>query len=266
MRPKYQTFYSVEQVPARFDLVEIKHDGMWCVCYVDAKGGAKLYNRRGLLHCERKIKGWKPGMGKAIIVGELMVGTPRSCSSNTHNTFIVFDCLYAYHSDLSSRPLKSRKVCLGRIVSDVVPPLGGAWMRQSITFPRADARRLWDWPVMAGNHEGLVFKCSIDYFGDSWARVKKTVTQDYILMGVVPRKQGRLTLVGGLLKDGELSECVRVYTNVPPGLEAEPGQVFEASGNQLFQSGALRHPRFERMRPNKKPNDCILKGNGNEIY
>jgi ATP-dependent DNA ligase len=37
------------------------------------------------------------------------------------------------------------------------------------------------------------------------------------------------------------------------------GKVFEASGKDVYEGGALRHPSFERWRPNKLPHECKRK-------
>jgi hypothetical protein len=38
------------------------------------------------------------------------------------------------------------------------------------------------------------------------------------------------------------------------------GKVMTASGKAVFKSGALRHPNFIRMHPDKDPKDCIRTG------
>jgi ATP-dependent DNA ligase len=35
------------------------------------------------------------------------------------------------------------------------------------------------------------------------------------------------------------------------------GKVMTCSGKDIFKSGALRHPNFVRLHPDKDPKDCI---------
>ena len=72
---------------------------------------------------------------------------------------------------------------------------------------------------------------------------------------------------GGLYADGRLIEVLRVSgldDRTRQTLAADPerfvGRVFEAKGNALFKSGALRHPSFVRFRNDKFPAECIFPG------
>ena len=66
--------------------------------------------------------------------------------------------------------------------------------------------------------------------------------------------------VGGAYRDGKLtrmckvsgmSDRLRIDTWQRP--DKYIGRVFEAEGAQLFESGALRHPRFKRWRTDVTP-------------
>jgi len=260
-RPIYEDFGSVEDVPARFDLVEIKLDGMYCECLIDAKGRVKLRNRWGATFEERQIKRWPKELGCVVMAGEFIKGTQRSLTDPDRMRLVCFDVMIAGSTSLEEDTLAERRGTLERVFAWI--DSSGAdcdWLALHTQSPREDAQNLWRFRVENGNDEGLVFKSSRGYWGQDWARVKRRVTQDYVLLKVEPRKNNRITLVGGVYKGGELKEVAYVFSGVPADLAIGVGEVFEASGNQLFKSGALRHPRFERVRPDKPAIECRING------
>ena len=265
MRPPYYDAKSIYDVPSRYDLFEIKHDGMYCTCSITESGEASLYSRTGKRIKIIQIHGWEETkLGPTVLVGEYMMGTARSRFTNLHKRLVTFDCLKSNGVDYSGEKLSVRRAALDYVFTKIATLDFRAssekmnWIIQSNQFLRQTAELLWSGYVVNGNQEGLVFKNSNGYFGSAWYRCKKTVTADYVLMDIVPRKNGRVTLVGGLYVDQKLTKVCRVYTNVPKDFDAPIGSVFEASGNQFFESGALRHPKYCRLRENKPAASCKL--------
>ena len=260
-RPVYHDFERVEDVPARFDIVEIKLDGIYCEMLIDKNGKVKMKNRHGEVFEERFIGRWPKGLGAVVLVGEYMAGTTRSAQSKDHGSVICFDVLAVFGQDVRDEKLSYRRDALERLFR-YLESTGGryAWLTMGKQDKREAAGVFWNFRVLRGSAEGLVFKSSRGYWGDDWARVKKRVTVDYVLIRTERTKNGRTTLVGGVYKGGRLCEVARVHTRVPVGLNAPQGTVFEASGNQLNQSGALRHPRFERIRTDKNADECRMNG------
>ena len=251
-------------MPARFDLVEVKLDGYYAEILINEKGHAKIRNRHGITEENIKINRWPKELGCVIMAGEMIKGTQRSLTDCNRNKLVCFDVMVACSTSLEMETLKERRGSLERVFAWLES--SGAdcdWLAMHGQNPRKDAKNLWRFRVENGNDEGLVFKSSRGYWGQDWARVKRRVTQDYVLLKIEPRKNNRITLVGGVYKGGELREVVQVYNGVPRDVAIGVGEVFEASGNQLFKSGALRHPRFERIRPDKPAIECRISEKGN---
>ncbi len=139
-------------------------------------------------------------------------------------------------------------------------------MNYSPVWESSATESLWNEWVVGGDFEGLVFRDGIGGF----ARMKKRVTMEYILMRVEESTADKYkaggyakALVGGLFENGKLVEKVSISGLTDTQRrdffmrrKVLVGSVFEASGKGIFKSGALRHPSFERMRSDKEPEEC----------
>ena len=130
----------------------------------------------------------------------------------------------------------------------------------------SEARALWKQHVKGGDYEGLILGGA-----QGLARMKAQATYDYVCMGFEPSDAdkyvgwGVRNVIGGLYVNGELQRVTRVggltddqraaFFQNPTGYV---GQVFEAEGKKLFDTGKLRHPNFLRWRTDKKATACKL--------
>jgi len=119
-----------------------------------------------------------------------------------------------------------------------------------------------------GEYEGFVLK---DPITQSFYKFKRTWTVDYVIMGfngsesLTYKESGVASIQCGLYVGGKLA-----HVGNAGGLTDEErfafhegdaffiGKVIEVSGKQIFDSGAVRHPNFVRMRPDKLPRECTL--------
>jgi len=238
-----------------FDLVELKYDGMFATAEC-ADGAIVIRGRNG------RIKACLATSTplRAKLVGEYLYGTAWAKRTGRTGQLWAFDVIEVDGKDVSQRPLANRRMLLNNLTL----PAGFHIAPQ---YPAHEWQRLWSDLVEPGDFEGLVFKSSRDRYGEPWARMKRRVTCDYVCMGTTPgsgRYAGQAaSLIGGLHVKGHLTAVIRV-----PGLTNEQrveyaihperivGRVFEATGYDLFPSGALRHPAFGRWREDKASEEC----------
>ena len=134
--------------------------------------------------------------------------------------------------------------------------------------------------IVSAGGEGVVLKHRNGLYHPGkrtkdWIKIKRQTTVDVVLLsaipvqgkGVVAERVGTPDAVGaleyGVYKDGALTRIGTVG-----GLEDEERKMFaeeieslvgttiEISGQEIGKNGALRHPKFIRLRPDKLPTEC----------
>lgn len=258
-RPPY-TDCQPGEPPTGFDLVELKYDGWFAVATIDS-GTCTFVSQTGRVIERRLVSRDLPTM---TLVGELLRGTTWACETGRTGQFVVYDALYIDWAELSRKPLHARRRTLERLFADQPLPEAFQLIEQ---YPFQAWQELWKERVETEDFEGLVFKSSTGSYGEPHARMKRTVTAEYVCMGANPGS-GRYADVaasirGGLFVDGKLKQVISVgglTDELRRAVWEEParfvGKVFEAAGKALFSSGALRHPAFLRWRPDKPASQC----------
>jgi bifunctional non-homologous end joining protein LigD len=198
----------------------------------------------------------------------------------------LFDLLYFDRYDVTSLPLRTRKALLRKAVrwTDRV-----RWTE----FEAGKGRRLWQTACMNGE-EGVVGKLlASPYFpGRSpwWVKVKCVGRQEFVIGGFTDPQRSRIglgaLLVGyydgvrrltyaGKVGTGYTAEALRDLRERLGKLEQEhspfaagsprrtagvhwvkPALVAEVAYAEWTQHGLLRQPRFEGLRPDKRPAEC----------
>jgi ATP-dependent DNA ligase len=167
--------------------------------------------------------------------------------------------------DLRKRPYSERRSLLESLAID------DPFVRLCSTI-RADNSQMAFEIARRDGAEGIVVKaqCGL-YHHLSWARMKAVETWDFIIMDYTAStskkflNNGIATLELGLFdRNGNLCHCCSCG-----GLTDEfrhifykdldtrkyIGEVCEISGQEMFKSGTIRHPRFNRMRPDANPSE-----------
>lgn len=258
-RPPYADCLPSEPPPG-FDLVELKYDGCFATATVD-RGTCTFTSRTGRTIETREVS---PAIPPMTLVGELIRGTAWACETGRKGQFVVFDVLCVNQRELGDEPLSVRRRELKRLFAD--QPLPESF-RLIYQHQFSAWLNLWSKHVEPGNFEGLVFKSSTGSYGEPHARMKRTVTAEYVCMGANPGSgkyaDVAASIRGGLFVDGKLKQVISVgglTDELRRAIWKYPasfiGQVFEAAGKALFPSGALRHPAFLRWRPDKPAAQC----------
>lgn len=245
-----------------FDTVQLKYDGFWTVVIIK-DGIAQVFSSSGEL---RETFSIATGLGEVRLICEWMYGTTWGIdySSKSGYRFIVHDIVMFNGVDVREYGTRRRFVFIEQALE--------AMVNQTI-FKRVESWSMHDFELVWNRYipafEGVVFKNAASIYGDLVGRHKRVVTQDYVFMGVnggAGKYEGTTgSVIGGLYINGVLTAVCSVgglSDNMRAWFwenkEKLAGKVFEAHGKVLFESGALRHPGFARMRPDKKAEECIL--------
>lgn len=228
----------------------------------------------------------------SVLIGEYMYGSNWAIRNKLEGQIILFDIWRDSSSAMVRRfNLQIRRGKMAKVASDAARKKDavriwsrngqlkyeGAFPKFQITelYPVTEANRLWQRHVVEGDFEGLMYKRN----NEAWegglggiGRRKKVVTMDYVIMGFnqsdAPKYVGRMvkSIIGGLYINGVLAEVIDVggglnestRTDMFKNPKRYVKQVMECEGKDVFASGALRHPSFRRLRPDKQASDCRL--------
>ncbi len=237
-RPKYVDLAPGDwEAASKYGWCELKYDGEYC----ELRGGPTgwtITNRRG-----REIASGAEPMPVCHLLMERIVGTEWARRSELHGTYVAWGALSSKGVHLSREHLRGFYAALHFAGLPVTIP---------IRINPAAAASAWSIYVKRAGWEGLIFRTA----GGKFARMKKRVTMDYVMMGYTWSIEQR-SINGGLYNGrGKLIEKVSVPHD--GDIPSKPGHVFEASGLAVTARGSLRNPRFERWRPDKCAEECVI--------
>jgi ATP-dependent DNA ligase len=196
--------------------------------------------------------------------------------------YVVFDCLWFKGQDVRSCPLRERY----NLRDQALKQWGNQYVGGSYPFVGGAKRAFFDEVVERGG-EGVVLKHFDHRYGDEklWVKVKAEATADVVIMGFTEGK-GKYKGQIGAIRFGQWMKYEQYIKHGPhaPFLHKEPalqylgqcsgfeeslrteisntpkrflGTVIEIRHNGREPTGAFRHPRFKRFRPDKSPKDCV---------
>jgi len=221
-RPHY-TDAAPGKPPRGYDIAEEKLDGQFAIATI-RRGRMVVTGRTGRVLHRRRIEAID-----AVLMGEWMAGTARAKRSGLHGLFVAVDINMM--GDGHARRGLLERYCQAAGIPVVFRTSFQHW------------RAVWEAPDV----EGVVFKRSADAFGGDCVRMKHVQTADYVCLGVVETPSGGHSIRLGL--DGR--DVGTINATPKQAREARKGRVVEVVGNELYASGALRHPRFGRWRDDK---------------
>jgi bifunctional non-homologous end joining protein LigD len=234
-------------------------------------------------------------VAEAVLDGELVALDPKGRSSfqllqNQRGgdlRFVAFDLLWLDGEDLRSRPLEARRELLESVLAHVEPPVQ---LAERLDMPMARAleaaqRRGW---------EGLIAKRKGSRYVGSrsgeWLKLKVVTGQEVVILGFIPIKNERSAkelgalLVGvngpdgfhdvgkvgtgfdtkmrqklrAMLEELRVDEPVAVDAKRRPGaVWVQPKYVAQVHFTEWTDDGRLRHPTFQGLRTDKKPEEVV---------
>lgn len=191
--------------------------------------------------------------------------------------FYVFDCLNFGGDDLRQNQLKRRRVASLAVLEQSYNRVVGieAFIRHIPILSRVSdnteesIKQSFDDAIALG-HEGIIIK-NLDgpYHKNQWVKLKTSNTYDLVIMGydnsesITYATNGIAAINLGLYDaDGRLhfvSKCSGMKDEIKALLFMHGteyiGQVAEVGAQEMFPTGALRHPRFIRLRPDLSATD-----------
>jgi bifunctional non-homologous end joining protein LigD len=285
---------------------EFKWDGVRAIAMI-AGGTVHLYARSGaeITTAYPELVALGHAVGDAVLDGEIVAldergrpsftrlaermhvrDAPRAhrLAASTPITYMVFDILSLYGSDVTAQPYADRRLLLESLtLAD----------RHWLVSPRFDDGRATLAAAEEHALEGVVAKrlgsaYRPGFRSPDWVKVKRDQTDEFVVGGWRPgaRTLGAL-LVGKPLPDGQLDYRGRVGGGISeanqrallarlrplkvprsPFAQALPREdsrdatwvrpevVVEVRYGQRTPDGRLRFPRFVRLRPDKTPAEC----------
>ena len=217
---------------------------------------------------------------------------PREISVESRTnptTYVAFDLLHFDGKDIIREPLEYRKRLLRRIISEGPHLLYGEHIEtKGLTYYK-EASRL--------GFEGIIAKERASQYlpgirTSSWVKIKGVSTIDAVVVGYAQGEGARASTFGSLVtalydKNGKLVHIANVgggFNNatldlIKPKLDrlitksvlikepfdapspitwVKPRIVIEVLYSGITTERKLRFPRFNRLRTDKKPGDCVL--------
>lgn len=201
--------------------------------------------------------------------------------------FVAFDLLWLDGHDLRDKPLEARRELLESLFSGVKPPLQLA-ERMNMAMERAlkEAQRR-GWEGLIAKRKGSAY---VGSRSGQWLKLKVIAGQEVVILGFLPIKNEHSAKeIGALLvgvngPDGyldvgkvgtgfdtkmrhqlrEMLEKIRVDKPVAVDAKKRPGAVWvrpkyvaQVHFTEWTDDGRLRHPVFQGLRTDKKPEEVI---------
>lgn len=279
-RPSYETFFAAD-LPAlkggsEYEIVELKADGIWGELVLEGHQ-VSVWSRTGALKGAWKVSPNKNYSERIVLHGEYMYGSQFSKDPLHSLRFYAFDCTEMRGVDIRERPFTLRR-CALEIACDGLPYQDRIVPVQQWHLPRHDIQELWQRKVVRGGWEGLILKKRSATYGHGFARIKKEYEADYVCMGFTQsdaeKYKGQMvrSIVGGLYFGGKLRQVIKCSgmgederAEMYQSPERYIGKVFTVRGKGRFKSGALRHPNFIRLHPEKSPLECTYQSTMSQL-
>ena len=253
-------------------IVQPKYDGRWGRLHHESGSNKMiLWSRHGKVQ-KQIVKSEFCDLDEFTLHGEYIFGTSFAKNSPLENKLIVFDL--EPNDDWSRERDLSHRLAYALAHVTILKQMGIDWIEMiesDVMMDSSDTYVIDD--VLSGNRfgkvEGVVLKQADSLYGDTWVRIKPIYDVDYVVMGFNHSEaksfKGKAikSIQAGLYINGELTKVCSVggmslaeRTDMYKNPMNYIGEVFTASGKDVFKSGALRHPNFVRMHPEKLAEEC----------
>jgi ATP-dependent DNA ligase len=200
------------------------------------------------------------------IMGSLPQEAVRKQEERGWLEYVVFDCLWYKGRDVRGETLRNRRNYASQAVVD--------WDLDDVDLVEQVAghgKRAFCEAVLIRGGEGVVLKHYAHKYGEKrgWVKVKAEATADVVILGFTKglgKYQGQIGAIefgqGSPGRVVSLGTCSGFDDGLRKMMTDRPtkyiGNVIEIKHNGREPTGAFRHPRFSRFRPDKHPTECVL--------
>jgi bifunctional non-homologous end joining protein LigD len=294
--PALATLTTADAVPADA-ILEVKYDGFRALAGISG-GQVSIQSRNGLDLAPRfpsipralaRIV-----VGEAVLDGEIVGGAAPASSTfqalqgGAATSYVVFDLLWLEGADLRARPIEERQELLASLLSPAPP---GIALAEAVPGPIGAAlerARREGWEGIVAKRAGSAYAGGR---GRAWLKVKVANRQELAIVGYTPLRNGAPGIGALLLAVWEgkgfryagkvgtgYTDAVRVRleralapdrVDAPPAADAprmrdarwvRPRLVAQVAFAEWTSDGKLRHPSFQGLREDKRPEECVREG------
>ncbi len=237
-------------------------------------------------------------VGEAVVDGEIVALDAQGRSrfqllqnqSGGDLRYVVFDVLWADGEDVRGEPLEARRSRLERVFSRVKRPLQISERLELSVAKAMERARRSGWEGLIAKRRGSPY---VGRRSGDWLKLKVQAGQEVVILGYLPIKNERADeeigalLVGVHGPDGyhdvgkvgtgftsqarrelrELLDRERVEEPVAVDAEFRPGAVWvrpryvaQVHFTEWTEDGRLRHPVYEGLRIDKRPEEVVREG------
>ncbi|HZH04885.1 MAG TPA: non-homologous end-joining DNA ligase, partial [Myxococcaceae bacterium] len=293
--PMLATLSSTEEVSAKTHLLEVKYDGFRALCALS--GGKLAFQSRNQLDFRTRFPELarvlpRIQIGEAVIDAEVVAlddaGVSRFqaiADGGASHRLVAFDLLWLEGEDLRTRPLEERRELLESLLAHAPASIQLSERVEGEPDEALETARSRGWEGVIAKVRGSPYRAGRSR---EWLKLKAVAGQEVVVVGYTPISNGKAE-VGALLvglheKDGfhyagkvgtgftaaarrtllkQLKALeVKAPSVVNPPKErgarwVKPQLVAQISFAEWTRDGAMRHPSFQGLRDDKKPEDCV---------
>jgi len=271
-----QDYVELETVDEAFDLwksgqpfdwcFQLKYDGIWAKCVYE-NGEVTIWSKTGQLKHSIKIDRLIP-RATCVFVGEFMFGSQWSQHPDRQGLVFVFDCLVFDGADVSTLPFRRRL----ELAEALAVELGGIF-RKTNAYNVGKLGEVWGIIERTNSYEGLIVRHKQHTYFNKLYKLKTEIEDDFVILDRYEGTGKYAGMLGGF-SVGQVSPCGNLTKVMDVGggfSDKQRKEYFEipfmelsrrvvlVKGKARFDSGALRHPCFVRIRDDKDARDCKLK-------
>jgi bifunctional non-homologous end joining protein LigD len=178
-------------------------------------------------------------------------------------TFMVFDLLMVNGLDVRSRPIEERRDAARVLLEDMNNP-------HIVLVEQCEPSQEGYEEFVRKYQEGAVFKRKGSRYPvgrtTSWLKKKEVADADVVIMGYTPG-QGKFADTIGAVQFGQYKDGVLTYRGQCSGMTDQMRRSFNQShigkvmvirhmGKQGHADGQFRHPQYQDVRDDKRPEEC----------